>query len=268
MENQQQKNFNKIIDSLISNPIRMKHTVPEVLGQKIPGKSMFYYPSKSGFSLAAGEDYSYKWPAGGYLSTPDDLVKFGNAVLNEKIVSKTYLSLLLDQQKTSDGKETGAGYGFKIGTDSKGRKVVFHGGESEGARAFLLMYPEEKTVISICANVFRAPISEGEAETIAGYFMNDYVVEKNILPSKPFKYMTKHDGREIEGDLIVDGKKGIIIGFNRTEMPILDIVKDKNEIRIIALSNTGIINIWLTQEKEGYKGKWGYDKPITDFKML
>ncbi len=267
IENQQQKSFNKVIDSLVSKPIQMRHTCPELLGQKMPGKSMFYYPSKTGFSLAAGEDYSYKWPAGGYLSTPKDLVKFGNAILNEKVVSKNYLPLLLDQQKTSDGKETGAGFGFKIGTDSKGRKVIFHGGESEGARAFLLIYPEEKLVISICANVFRAPISEGEAETIAGYFLNDYVIEKGILPSKPFKFMTKNNGN-MEGDLIVDGKKGIIVGFSRGEIPILDIVKDKNEIRIIALSNSGIINIWLTPEKEGYKGKWGHDKPTTDFKMM
>jgi serine beta-lactamase-like protein LACTB len=267
IENQQQKSFNKVIDSLISKPIGMRHTCPELLTQKIPGKSMFYYPSKSGFSLAAGEDYSYKWPAGGYLSTPTELVKFGNAVLNGKIVSKNYMPLLLDQQKTSDGKETGAGFGFKIGVDSKGRKVVFHGGESEGARAFLLMYPEEKLVISICANVFRAPVSEGEAETIAGYFLNDYVIEKNILPSKPFKFMTKNNGN-MEGDLIVDGKKGIIIGFGRSEIPILDIVKDKDQIRIIALSNSGIINIWLTSDGAGYKGKWGYDKPTTDFKML
>ena len=50
--------------------------------------------------------------------------------------------------------------------------------------------------------------------------------------------MTKNDGREIEGDIIIDGKKGIIIGLTKMEIPILDIVKDKNEIRIIALSNT------------------------------
>jgi serine beta-lactamase-like protein LACTB len=267
IENQQLKSFNKVIDSLIVKPIEMKHTCPEFLGQKTAGKSMFYYPSKTGFSIAAGEDYSYKWPAGGYLSTPRDLVKFGNALLNQKVISKNYLPLLFDQQKTSDGKETGAGFGFKVGVDSKGRKVVFHGGESEGARAFLLIYPEEKLVISICANVFRAPISEGEAETIAGYFLNDYVIEKNILPSKPFKFMTKNNGN-MEGDLIVDGKKGIIVGFGRGEVPILDIVKDKNEIRIIALSNSGIINIWLSPDKEGYKGKWGHDIPLTDFKML
>ncbi len=268
IENQQQKSFNKVIDSLVLKSVGLKHTSPELLGQKTAGKSVFYYQSKTGFSLATGEDYSYKWPAGGYLSTPNDLVKFGNELLNEKIVSKNYLSLLINSQKTSDGKETGSGFGFKIGVDSKGRKVIFHGGESEGARAFLLIYPEEKLVISVCANVFRAPILEGEVETIAGYFLNDYVVEKGILPSKPFKFMTKNDGRNMEGDLIVDGKKGIIIGLTKAEMPILDIVKDKNEIRIIALSTTGIINIWLTPEKEGYKGKWGHDKPTTDFKML
>lgn len=268
IENQQQKSFNRVVDSLILKPFELRHTCPELFGQKISGKSMFYYPSKSGFSLATGEDYSYKWPAGGFLSTPKDLVKFGNALLTEKVVSKNYLPLLFDSQKTSDGKETGSGFGFKIGVDSKGRKVLFHGGESEGARAFLLIYPEEKLVISICANVFRAPISEGETETIAGYFLNDYMVEKGILPSKPFKFITRNDGRDIEGDLIVDGKKGVIVGLTRAEMPILDIVKDKNEIRIIALSTTGIINIWLTADKAGYKGKWGHDKPLVDFKML
>ena len=268
IENQQQKSFNKVIDSLVIKSVGLKHTSPEILTQKTAGKSMFYYPSKNGFSLAAGEDNSYKWPAGGYLSTPGDLVKFANELLNEKIISKNSLALMLNSQKTSDGKETGAAYSFKIGTDKQGRKVVFIGGEPEGARAFLLVYPEEKLIISICANVYKAPISEGEMETIAGYFLNDYVIEKNILPSKPFKFMTRNDGRDIEGDLIVDGKKGIIIGLTRAEMPILDIVKDKNEIRIIALSNSGIINIWLKQEKEGYKGKWGHEKPLVDFKMM
>ena len=268
IENQQQKSFNRIIDTNILSPLNMRHTCPEIFGQKIPNRSMFYYASKNGFTIAAGEDYSYKWPAGGYLSTPNDLAVFGNALLNEKLVSKNYLQLLFTSQKTNDGKETGSGYGFKIGMDSKGRKVIFHGGESEGARAFLMIYPEEKLVISICANVFRAPISEGEAETIAGYFLNDYVIEKNVLPSKPYRFMTKNDGRNIEGDIIVDGKKGIITGLTRMEIPILDIVKDKNEIRIIALSNNGIINIWLTPDKDGYKGKWGYDKPTTEIKMM
>ncbi|HWY12618.1 MAG TPA: serine hydrolase domain-containing protein [Bacteroidia bacterium] len=268
IENQQKKSFNRIIDTFILSPLNMKHTCPEIYGQKITNRSMFYYPSKTGFTIASGEDYSYKWPAGGYLSTPNDLVTFGSGLLSEKVVSKNYLSLLFTSQKTNDGKETGAGYGFKIGVDSKGRKVIFHGGESEGARAFLLIYPEEKLVISLCANAFRAPISEGEAETIAGYFLNDYVVEKNPLTSRPYKFMTKNDGRDIEGDIIVDGKKGIITGLTRMEIPILDIVKDKNEIRIIALSNTGIINIWLTPDKDGYKGKWGYDKPTTEIKML
>ncbi len=268
IENQQQKSFNKVIDSLVIKQAELKHTCPEILTQKTPNKCMFYYPSKSGFSFAPGEDNSYKWPAGGYLSTPSDLVKFTNELLNEKIISKNSLPFMLSSQKTSDGKETGAAYGFKLGVDNKGRKVIFVGGEPEGARAFLLMYPEEKLVISVCANVYKAPISEGEMETIAGYFLNDYGIEKNILPSKPFKFMTRNDGRDIEGDLIVDGKKGIIIGLTRAEMPILDIVKDKNEIRIIALSNSGIINIWLTPEKEGYKGKWGHDKPLMDFKMM
>jgi hypothetical protein len=79
--------------------------------------------------------------------------------------------------------------------------------------------------------------------------------------------MTRHDGRDVEGEIIIDGKKGIITGFSRTEVPILDVVKEKEVIRIIALSNSGVINIWLSKDNEGYKGKWGYDKPTTELKM-
>jgi len=263
LENITHESFNMLVQNEIFRPARMRATLPERLEDE-SSKSVFYYPANmDSLTIASGDNYSYKWPAGGYLSTPTDLVKFGSALLDEKIIDKQSLHLLFESKKTTKGKETGSGYGFRIGTDSRGRKVVHHGGVSEGARAFLLLYPDEKLSIAICANIFLAPLFEGEAETIAGYFLDDYISGQNILPSKQFNYTTTSNKKELKGKIVIDGNKGVIYSFNNADLPIIDVVYDKDKIRIIAASADGLINFWLTKDNSNYTGSWGHDKPAT-----
>jgi len=261
LENALNKKFNEIISEYILIPAGMTNTEPEVMGKLITNRSQFYYSSKeNGFTPAAGENFSYKWPAGGYLSTATDIAKFGSSLLNGKITVSKALTLLFNPQKTNDGKEIKVGYGFRIGKDNEGRKVLHHGGESPGARAFVLLYPEEKLTIAIVANVFGAPLFEGEAETIAGYFLNDYSYDVNInVPV--IKFSTTNNEKVVNGEINFDEKK--VTGLTNQDIPIADIVREKGKIRIIALSSSGIINIWLTDNNNKFEGKWGYDKETT-----
>ena len=55
----------------------------------------------------------------------------------------------------------------------------------------------------------------------------------------------------------------MIYNFNNNNLQIVNIVKDKDKTRIIALSANGIMNFWITKDDSGYKGFWGYDKPLT-----
>jgi len=262
MENKTNQKFNSLLKKEIFEPAHMKVTLPETL--KEDHKSVFYYRvNKDSLTIASGDNNSYRWPAGGYLSTPTDLVKFGSALLDKKIINKNSLDILFEPRRTNDGKETGSAYGFRISTDSRGRKVLHHGGESEGARAFLLLYPNEKLCIAICANIYRAPLFEGEAETIAGYFLDDYNSGRDILPSGQFNFITTSNKKELKGKIVIEGNKGMIYNFNNADLPVIDIIKDEDKIRIIAGSSSGIINFWLTKENSGYKGSWGYDKPAT-----
>jgi hypothetical protein len=36
----------------------------------------------------------------------------------------------------------------------------------------------------------------------------------------------------------------------------------------MAISSFGIINVWLTKDETGYSGSWGYDKPMTEIKLI
>ena len=48
-------------------------------------------------------DNSYKWAGGGFLSSAEDLVKFGNAMLSDTLMSLEIIKELTTSQKTSDG---------------------------------------------------------------------------------------------------------------------------------------------------------------------
>jgi hypothetical protein len=74
-------------------------------------------------------------------------------------------------QKTTDGKPTGVGLGWRIATDSEKRTIYHHGGDSIGGRAFLIAYPESGVVLAVASNLSFARIGEKEVERIADLFV-------------------------------------------------------------------------------------------------
>ncbi len=261
--------FNHLISETVLQPADLRDIEPEVHDSAIQDLSTFYYRSRKsdGFTIAKAENYSYKWPAGGYVATASDLALFGSALLAGKIVDTSYLSLLFSPQRLNNGKEISYGYGFRIGTDWKGRKVVCHGGESEGARAFVLIYPNERLTVVLLANVFGAPLFEGEAETIAGYYLGDYAKPDHPVPNGHYTFLGLKEKQPIEGHIEIHDNSGSIIGFNKDTIPIVEIVLDNSKLRLLGATRNGLINIWLTSENGAYAGQWGYDKPQYEFKM-
>lgn len=103
-------------------------------------------------------DNSNKWAGGGFLTTPEDLVRFGMAhlpgagYLPENILGEMHTSMILP-----DGSETGYGIGWRIGQDDvTGSRTVGHGGGSVGGTTALVTYPEEGVVVAIQANLTNA----------------------------------------------------------------------------------------------------------------
>ncbi len=116
-------------------------------------------------------DLSNKFPGGGILSTPTDLVKFGNALLNNKLVNKKSLQEMWKPQNTINGKSTNYAFGWRISDD---QREIYHGGSSAGGTAYIYIKPEEELVIAFTANLSSWSQSRHEfAQQLAEFFKKD-----------------------------------------------------------------------------------------------
>ncbi|MEO9484353.1 MAG: serine hydrolase domain-containing protein [Ekhidna sp.] len=146
----------------------MKNTVLADGGFDESGVATFY--SKGGKRETREVNLSVKWPGGGFLSTPSDLVSMVNRA--GKIISFSTLQDLITPQKLPDGSTTGYGMGFRISqVQSTGQLIVHHGGRIVGARSFLLALPDQQIVIAICTNT-EADYGVNEVYEIAKLFQN------------------------------------------------------------------------------------------------
>lgn len=135
-------------------PLGMRSTVPEFPDSLIPWRARFYTEADSGQGLLNVPlvDNSYKWAGGGFLSTAEDLVRYGSAYLQPGFLQPRTRTLLFTAQHTRDGADTHYSLGWFISHDSTGRLAVSHGGGSVGGTAYLVMYPGQGLVVALLAN--------------------------------------------------------------------------------------------------------------------
>jgi serine beta-lactamase-like protein LACTB len=135
-------------------PLQMKHTLPEFNDSIVTHRARSYMRDSTGRLMNAPYvDNSNKWAGGGYLSTTEDLLRFGVAHLQPGFHKKETLQTLFASQRTNDGTETGYGIGWRLGKDKKGRQTIFHSGTPMGGRAIIMLIPDAKMVIVLLANL-------------------------------------------------------------------------------------------------------------------
>jgi len=61
------------------------------------------------------------------------------------------------------------GFGWRIGKDTRGARILHHGGTIEGGRAFLFVWPEDGVAVALLSNNVGG-FGEGEAGKIAAIF--------------------------------------------------------------------------------------------------
>jgi serine beta-lactamase-like protein LACTB len=142
----------------VFQPLGMSHTVPEHPDSIIPGRARSYqWVETLGRVLNAPYvDNTYKWPSGGFLSTAEDLARFGDGMLRGRILKPGTVELLWTSQHTTDGRETGNGIGWFVDRDAAGRRRIWHAGGGVGATSYLLLYPEQRLVVALLVNSDRS----------------------------------------------------------------------------------------------------------------
>jgi CubicO group peptidase (beta-lactamase class C family) len=155
--------FLPYISAHVFRPLGLTHTAPDRSDSLIPDRTQFYDADSSGAShVAPPVDNSYKWAGGGFVSTAEDLVKFGSALMAPGFLRRETLDLLFTSQRTSAGEETGYGIGWFVRTDSLGHHWVFHGGSAVGGTAVLGLDRDAHLVMALLTNLSDAPVEPAQ----------------------------------------------------------------------------------------------------------
>lgn len=155
----------------VFDPLGLPRTGPDEVFEIVPNRTRYYRRDKAGaLRHESYVDNSYKWAGGGFLSTAEDLARFGSAHLRPGFLKAETLALMFAPQTLRSGQETGVGIGWRSGKDAKGRRVLHHGGAVEGGRALLMLYPDEQLVVAMIANM-TVNFGEADAQRLADLFI-------------------------------------------------------------------------------------------------
>jgi CubicO group peptidase (beta-lactamase class C family) len=119
--------------------------------------------SKRAVLRAPATNSSYKWAGGGLISTPTDLVLFGNALLGGAMLSNKSRSSMFTARTLPSGEKNPRHYGlgWTIGgltiTNSETGEdevigLIHHGGARAGSTAILMMIPDYNIVVAMTSN--------------------------------------------------------------------------------------------------------------------
>ena len=161
--------FLEYMQENVFDPVGMNHTYADDPRWIIADRTRFYSSSNGRTINAPFVDNSYKWAGGGFISSVEDLVRFGFAHLEPGFLSAEALELLFRSQRTRDGEETGYGIGWQVhalgelwseespirSSPLADMRVMQHGGSSVGGRAILLLIPEKRIVVAALVNFER-----------------------------------------------------------------------------------------------------------------
>jgi serine beta-lactamase-like protein LACTB len=169
--------YERIVREQILEPLELTYTVLEG-PDTLPDRSVDYEPFGGRPRVALYDDNSYKGPGGGWLSTAEELARFGAAHVGTGRIPDSVraivfapATLVSGQPVLYDEEGTRVGLGWRIGRDQEGRMIIHHGGATRGGRAILVAWPEQDVAVAITANLM-APLDHEPAHRMANPWLH------------------------------------------------------------------------------------------------
>lgn len=130
----------------------MKNTSVERKKQKVANKSRFYKVDKKGrLKKDINTNLSMKIPGGGIQSTAGDLLKFGQAIINHKLISKATLDQMFYDPKLKDRGNPYI-FGFFMYADDERGRIIGHSGSQVGSSTQMMILLDKGIVVSCLSN--------------------------------------------------------------------------------------------------------------------
>lgn len=153
IQNSAKVDYFSFMNDSIFIPLKMMNS--EIENKKLSNSNLtqFYIKRKNKIQKGPKVNNRFKAAGGGYLSTSEDLIRFGNQFIKPILISKNTLKELTTPQILTNGKSTKYGVGIVVSKTKKNLLRLAHSGGGVGATAYLLIYPEKEIVISILTNL-------------------------------------------------------------------------------------------------------------------
>jgi len=133
----------------------------------------YHRRSNGKVKVAERVDLSDRIPAGGFQCTMSDILKFGMALMDGKLISSASLDLMMtDTGLKKEGNPYGLGL-FLYGENAQLGNVVGHTGGQLGCSSFMMLFPESNAVILTASNT--SGIGQEVADITVGLFKMVYL---------------------------------------------------------------------------------------------
>ncbi|WP_136481260.1 serine hydrolase domain-containing protein [Cognatitamlana onchidii] len=160
MEGATKTNFLEFMQNKVFDPLGLLRTVPGGITESDDNTAKFYDIENGKIKEAYKTSSSGKYAGGGFLSTPSDLVKFGNAVLNNKLIDTKTTETLFQPVILNNGHVNEQNYSLgwrndistNVFIDNREVRIVHHGGTSMGSTAMLILLPEYNVSLAVAMN--------------------------------------------------------------------------------------------------------------------
>jgi serine beta-lactamase-like protein LACTB, mitochondrial len=167
--------YRKLMRDLVFEPAGMTTITEDDVLAIVPGRVAGYSRRSDGTLVRASfRDVSENLPAGGWLSTTTDLVRFAAAFQSGKLVREMTRDQMVAHPALADGAPTPNpfgdpkyyyGLGIMVGPDG-GQTAWFHTGGQSGASALLFWFPDKRVAVALLTNRDGSAIRESLARRI------------------------------------------------------------------------------------------------------
>ena len=175
----------------IFDPLKMTSTKLDFYNKIIPNRAKGYQKnSLREFENSPIADLTIKLPGGGVLSTVEDLLKFSNGLLQNKLIKKQTLDSMLTETTLLNGTKIQYGLGLNFGFDKYGKKFYGHSGGGTGFISQFLCYPDLNLASVYLINCRDRNLINIAEETAALYTGTDIAFPKFSLSDTLTKITT------------------------------------------------------------------------------
>jgi len=166
--------FMAYMTRVVFEPSGMRSTRDDDPATIIPGRARGYRREPNGeLRNSYWVDMSSKLPAGGYITTVEDLARFAIALLRGTIIREETWKRMMVPPTGPDGKPLDSGYGLGWGVDAGVRgPELYHGGQTPQVSGMLEILPDRRFAVAMLMNLEgvsdRRELTRAIAEIVLG----------------------------------------------------------------------------------------------------